>query len=77
MPLIDGGLFDLAAIGARWREIAAVRPDYLVCAGYNWLLGPYSLGYLYVAPAHQDGRPLDQNWIARAGSDDFAPPDRL
>jgi selenocysteine lyase/cysteine desulfurase len=88
---IDGGLLDLAAIGARCREVssalvvdatqslgalpldlAAVRPDYLVCPSYKWLLGPYSLGYLYVAPAHQDGRPLEQNWIARAGSEDFA-----
>jgi selenocysteine lyase/cysteine desulfurase len=93
---IDGGLLDLAAIGARCHEIgsalvvdatqslgalpldlAAVRPDYLVCAGYKWLLGPYSLGYLYVAPAHQDGRPLEQNWIARAGSEDFARLNRL
>jgi selenocysteine lyase/cysteine desulfurase len=88
---IDGGLLDLAAIGARCRavgsalvvdatqslgalplDLAAASPDYLVCAGYKWLLGPYSLGYLYVAPAHQDGRPLEQNWIARAGSEDFA-----
>jgi selenocysteine lyase/cysteine desulfurase len=88
---IDGGLLDLAAIGARCREVgsalvvdatqslgalpldlAAVRPDYLVCPGYKWLLGPYSFGYLYVAPARQGGRPLEQNWIARAGSEDFA-----
>ncbi|HEX6113338.1 MAG TPA: aminotransferase class V-fold PLP-dependent enzyme [Geminicoccaceae bacterium] len=88
---IDGGLLDLATIGARCREVgsalvvdatqslgawpldlAAVRPDYLVCPGYKWLLGPYSLGYLYVAPVHRDGRPLEENWIARAGSEDFA-----
>lgn len=87
----DGGLIDLAAVGARCREVgsalvvdatqslgalpldlAAVQPDYLVCPGYKWLLGPYSLGYLYVAPRHQNGRPLEQNWIARAGSEDFA-----
>jgi len=60
------------SLGALPLDLAAVRPDYLVCPGYKWLLGPYSLGYLYVAPAHQDGRPLEQNWIARAGSEDFA-----
>jgi len=60
------------SLGALPLDLAAVRPDYLVCAGYKWLLGPYSLGYLYIAPRHQDGRPLEQNWIARAGSDDFA-----
>jgi selenocysteine lyase/cysteine desulfurase len=60
------------SLGALPLDLATVRPDYLVCPGYKWLLGPYSLGYLYVAPAHQDGVPLEQNWIARAGSEDFA-----
>src|SRR5690606_5697481 len=39
---------------------------------YKWLMGPYSIGFLYVAPRRQDGRPLEHNWIARAGSEDFA-----
>ena len=34
--------------------------------------GPYSLGFLYVAPRHQGGQPLEQNWISRAGSENFA-----
>ena len=60
------------SLGALRLDLAAARPDYLVCPGYKWLLGPYSLGYLYVAPQHRDGRPLEHNWIARRGSDDFA-----
>ncbi|MGH6895162.1 MAG: aminotransferase class V-fold PLP-dependent enzyme [Geminicoccaceae bacterium] len=60
------------SLGALSLDLAAVRPDYLVCPGYKWLLGPYSLGYLYVAPQHAHGRPLEQNWIARRGSEDFA-----
>jgi selenocysteine lyase/cysteine desulfurase len=60
------------SLGALPLDLGRVRPDYLVCAGYKWLLGPYSLGYLYVAPEHQDGRPLEQNWIAREASEDFA-----
>jgi selenocysteine lyase/cysteine desulfurase len=36
------------------------------------LLGPYSLGFLYVAPQHQNGRPIEYNWITRMGSEDFA-----
>lgn len=59
------------SLGALPLDLAAVRPDFLVCAGYKWLLGPYSLGYLYVAKQHRDGRPLEQNWIAREGSEDF------
>ena len=27
---------------------------------------------LYVAPRHHEGRPLEENWIARAGSENFA-----
>ncbi len=60
------------SVGALPFDVTAIRPDYVVAGGYKWLMGPYSLGYLYVAPARQDGRPLEQNWIARAGSENFA-----
>jgi selenocysteine lyase/cysteine desulfurase len=58
--------------GAHPLEVARIHPDFLVAAGYKWLLGPYSLGFLYVAPQHRDGQPLEFNWIGRAGSEDFA-----
>jgi selenocysteine lyase/cysteine desulfurase len=60
------------SLGALPLDLAAVRPDYLACAGYKWLLGPYSLSYLYVAPRWQDGQPIEHNWIARTGSENFA-----
>ena len=60
------------SLGALPFELAAIRPDFLACAGYKWLLGPYSLSYLYVAPRWQDGQPIEHNWIARIGSEDFA-----
>jgi selenocysteine lyase/cysteine desulfurase len=60
------------SLGALPFDLAAVRPDYLACAGYKWLLGPYSLSYLYVAPRWQDGQPIEHNWIARTGSEDFS-----
>ena len=58
--------------GAMRFDVAEVRPDYVVCAGYKWLLGPYSLGFLWVAPEHREGRPIEFNWIGRAGAEDFA-----
>lgn len=58
--------------GAYPLDVVQVQPDFIVAASYKWLLGPYSLGFLYVAPQHRDGRPLEFNWIARAGSEDFA-----
>jgi selenocysteine lyase/cysteine desulfurase len=60
------------ALGAMPLDLAAVRPDFLVAVGYKWLLGPFGLGYLYVAPEHREGVPLEENWIARLGSEDFA-----
>ncbi|MDB5693974.1 MAG: aminotransferase class V-fold PLP-dependent enzyme [Alphaproteobacteria bacterium] len=57
--------------GALPLDLAAVDPDYLVAASYKWLLGPYSVGFLYVAPRHQQGRPLEEGWITRAGAEDF------
>jgi selenocysteine lyase/cysteine desulfurase len=60
------------ALGATPLDVAAVQPDYLVTVGYKWLLGPFALGYLYVAERHRDGVPLEENWISRLGSEDFA-----
>src|SRR6266508_1277171 len=59
------------ALGAMPLDLAAVQPDYLVSVGYKWLLGPFGLGYLYVAPQHRDGVPLEENWISRLGAQDF------
>ncbi|WP_366934921.1 aminotransferase class V-fold PLP-dependent enzyme [Pyxidicoccus fallax] len=60
------------SVGALPLDVAAVRPDFLVSAGYKWLMGPYSLGYLYVAPQHREGVPLEQNWLLRQGSEEFS-----
>jgi len=60
------------SLGAMPLDLAAVRPDFLVAAAYKWLLGPYTLGFLYVAPHRHQGTPIEQNWITREGSEDFA-----
>ncbi|HKB49188.1 MAG TPA: aminotransferase class V-fold PLP-dependent enzyme, partial [Ktedonobacterales bacterium] len=60
------------SLGAAPLSVGEVRPDFLVAATYKWLLGPYSMGFLYAAPEWRDGRPLEFNWIAREGSEDFA-----
>ena len=57
--------------GALPIDMRSIDPDYLVAASYKWLLGPYSVGFLYAAPRHQQGRPLEQGWIARAGARNF------
>ena len=60
------------ALGAMPLDLDAIRPDYLVTVGYKWLLGPFALGYLYVAERHREGVPLEENWISRLGSEDFS-----
>jgi selenocysteine lyase/cysteine desulfurase len=66
--VIDGS----QSVGAMPLDVEDLRPDFLVSVGYKWLLGPFGLGFLYVAEEHRGGEPLEENWIARAGSEDFA-----
>jgi selenocysteine lyase/cysteine desulfurase len=66
--VVDGS----QSVGAYPLDVNVVQPDFLVCVTYKWLLGPYSLGFLYAAPHRREGRPLEWNWITRAGSEDFA-----
>jgi selenocysteine lyase/cysteine desulfurase len=66
-------VLDVAQSCGAWPlDVQAVQPDFLVAVTYKWLLGPYSLGFVYVAPEHQGGQPLEHNWIGRAGAEDFA-----
>jgi len=60
------------SVGAMPFDVSAVRPDFLVAAGYKWLLGPFSVAYLWVAPEHRCGAPLEHNWINHAGAENFA-----
>lgn len=60
------------SLGAYPLDVSRVRPDFLISAGYKWLLGPYSLGFMYVDEACREGTPIEQNWIVREGSQDFA-----
>ena len=58
--------------GALPIDLGAIDPDFAVVAGYKWLLCPYGSGFLYVAPRHHEGRPLEENWAGRAGAENFA-----
>ena len=58
-------------IGAASFDVAAVQPDFLQCSGYKWLLCPYTLSFLYVAPQRQEGRPLEQHAGGRFGYEGY------
>ncbi len=59
-------------VGAFPVDISALRPDFMVVAGYKWLFCPYGVSFLYVADQHLKGIPLEENWISRIGSEDFS-----
>lgn len=67
--LVVDGTQSVGALPFDWE---AIRPDALACAGYKWLLGPYGLGVAILGERFDGGRPLEETWIARAGSEDFA-----
>jgi selenocysteine lyase/cysteine desulfurase len=60
------------SLGMAPFDVEVIRPDFVVSVGYKWLLGPPGLSYLWASPENRDGRPIDGNWMARAGSDDFS-----
>jgi len=59
------------SVGALPFDVEAIQPDALVCAGYKWLLGPYSISIAYFGSRYDRGEPIEENWIARRGSEDF------
>ena len=65
--VIDGS----QSVGALPFSVKEIRPDALICAGYKWLLGPYSLGLAYYGERFDNGNPIDHTWINKAESKDF------
>lgn len=66
--IIDG----TQSIGAYPFDIQEIKPDAVIVAGYKWLLGPYTSGMAYYGPRFDQGEPIEQNWINRLDSADFA-----
>ena len=59
------------AIGALPFYLTAIQPDAVICAGYKWLMGPYSMGLAYYGPAFDEGTPLEEGWMNRLDSNQF------
>ncbi|MBM3516499.1 MAG: aminotransferase class V-fold PLP-dependent enzyme [Alphaproteobacteria bacterium] len=60
--------------GALPFDVARVRPDFAVSACYKWLLGPYTLGFLYAAPHRQAGAPIENSHFQRLQDRSFGGP---
>ena len=59
------------SVGAYPINVSKIAVDALVCGGYKWLQGPYGCGYAYFGERMDNGKPLEENWINRAGSENF------
>jgi selenocysteine lyase/cysteine desulfurase len=53
-------------------DVQKIKPDALICTGYKWMMGPYSLGLAYYGEYFDSGKPVEENWISRLHSEDFA-----
>ncbi|MGC4020993.1 MAG: aminotransferase class V-fold PLP-dependent enzyme [Cyclobacteriaceae bacterium] len=65
--VIDGS----QSVGALPFDVSKIQPDALICAGYKWLLGPYSMGLAYYGDYFNNGRPLEEGWMNKKNSEDF------
>lgn len=53
--------------GAVPMDVHDLGADFLVCAGYKWLLSPYGTGFFWVKREHQDiVRPGPFSWTSQA-----------
>jgi selenocysteine lyase/cysteine desulfurase len=66
--IIDG----TQSVGALPFDVQQIQPDALICAGYKWLLGPYAIGLAYYGEYFDNGKPIEENWINRKDSENFA-----
>src|SRR5690606_7366373 len=55
------------SIGAQPFDVRRIDPDFVACSAYKWLLSPDQSGYLYVAPRHRHGEPIEHNHATRIG----------
>jgi cysteine desulfurase/selenocysteine lyase len=61
------------AVGAVPMDVKQMGADFLISAGYKWLLGAFGTGFLWVKREHLAMvQPGPFYWMAVAGSDNFA-----
>lgn len=65
--IVDG----TQSVGAMPFDIQQIQPDALICAGYKWMLGPYSIGLAYYGSMFDNGKPIEESWLNRVNAEDF------
>jgi selenocysteine lyase/cysteine desulfurase len=66
--IVDG----TQSVGALPIDVEACQIDALICAGYKWLMGPYSIGLAYYSEYFNNGTPLEETWVNRSNAQNFS-----
>ena len=66
--IVDG----TQSVGAMPIDVMDFQIDALVCAGYKWLMGPYSIGMAYYSASFNEGNPLEESWMNRSNAQNFS-----
>ncbi len=70
-----GALFVIDAtqtVGAMAFDCAAIQPDALIVHSYKSMLSNYGLGFAVFSEKFAKAKPLEESWLMRAGSENFA-----
>lgn len=59
-------------VGAMPFDVRRVQPDLLVVHSYKSMLSNYGLGFAVFSDRFLDASPLEESWLTRAGSENFA-----
>lgn len=59
------------SFGAMPLNIARIQPDFLIAAGYKWMLFPYGISIFYANKKWHQARPLEETWLSRDGAESF------
>jgi selenocysteine lyase/cysteine desulfurase len=65
--IVDGS----QSVGALPLDVYQSQIDALICAGYKWLMGPYSTALSYIHEDFNEGIPLEESWMSRPNAERF------
>ena len=66
--IVDG----TQSVGASLLNVKELHIDALICAGYKWLFGPYSMALGYFSKKFKDGVPIEESWMNRTNAANFS-----
>ena len=66
--IVDG----TQSVGSQPINVKEYKISALITAAYKWLLGPYSLGMMYLDESFSEGSPLEESWMNRTNAKDFS-----